>query len=47
VKFKEEGIVQALKYQFLTPNLALAGIEWFEQSNMLSDDGPVGLCVAY
>lgn len=25
----------------------MAGIDWYEEANMLNDDSPVGLCVAY
>ena len=32
---------------FLTPDIPLAGIDWFEDAQMYSDDGPVGLCIAY
>ena len=32
---------------FLTPNLPLAGIDWYEDASMYSDDSPVGLCIAY
>lgn len=33
--------------QFLTPNIPLAGIDWFEDAQMYSDESPVGLCIAY
>ena len=40
-----KGIVEPENY--LNPNLTLAGMDWFEESNMLSDDSPVGLCIGY
>ena len=33
--------------QFLTPNIPLAGVDWFEEAQMYSDESPVGLCIAY
>lgn len=32
---------------FLKPNIPLACIDWFKDSQMYSDDAPVGLCIAY
>jgi hypothetical protein len=40
-----KGIVE--NEQFLSPGLPLAGIDWYAESNMLNDDGPVGLCIGY
>jgi len=33
--------------QYLTPNIPLAGIDWFEDAQMYSDESPVGLSIAY
>jgi hypothetical protein len=31
----------------MTPNIPLAGIDWFHDSQMYSEDASVGLCIAY
>lgn len=43
--FGLKGIVDEDNYS--SPNLPIAGIDWFEDANMLEDDAPVGLCVGY
>ena len=31
----------------MNPNLPLAGIDWYDEAQMYSDEAPIGLCVAY